>query len=263
MLAELDDVVLYYELAGSGQPLLLIAGTGSDLRYGPDPFAWPGAEEFSVLAFDHRDLGRSLSRSRRMPTMADFAGDAIALVDHVGWGEFSVLGISFGGMVAQELALAAGERVSSLVLACTSAGGRCGASYPLHELYSLAPAERTAELVRLLDTRAELDAKLASAIEGFLVEDRVLAAGEGAPEGLLRQLEARRGHDTCERLAGVRARTLIAAGRFDGLAPLARSERLAAAIPGARLQVFDGGHGFLVQDPTAWPAIAEFLRASD
>jgi 3-oxoadipate enol-lactonase len=262
VLAELDDVALYYELAGSGQPLLLIAGTGKDLRRGPDPFGWPGADAFSVLAFDHRDLGRSVSRSRRMPAMADFAGDAIALADHVGWDEFSVLGISFGGMVAQELALAAGERVRNLVLACTSAGGRCGASYPLHELYSLTPAERTAELVRLLDTRTQLDAKLARAIESFLVEDRNLAASEGAPDGLLRQLQARRGHDTCERLGGVRARTLIAAGRFDGLAPLARSKRLAAAIPGARLEVFDGGHGFLVQDPTAWPVIAEFLLAS-
>jgi 3-oxoadipate enol-lactonase len=260
MFAELDGASLCYELAGSGPAVLLITGTGSDLRQRPGPFAWPGAAGFSVLAYDHRGLGRSVSRSRAQPTMSDFARDAIALADHVGWDEFSVIGISFGGMVAQEVALAAPARVRRLVLACTSAGGRCGASYPLHELYSLTPAERTIRLVRLLDTRTEHDPELAATLERFLAADRSFASGEDAPNGLLRQLEARRGHDACDRLEGVLAPTLVAAGRFDGIAPLERCERLAAAIPDVRMAVFDGGHGFLVQDPAAWPAIARFLH---
>jgi 3-oxoadipate enol-lactonase len=262
MFAELAEVSISYELAGGGPPVLLISGTGSDLRASPGPFAWPGAERFAVLAYDHRDLGSSVSRSGRQPTMADFAADALALVEHVGWDEFSLVGISFGGMVAQEVALAAGARVRRLVLACTSAGGGCGSSYPLHELYSLTPAQRTARLVRLLDTRAGTNAGLARAIEGFLAADRSFATGEDPSAGLLRQLDARRRHDTCARLAQIRAPTLVAGGKFDGIAPLERCERLAEGIPGGRLEVFDGGHGFLFQDPTAWPAIAAFLRES-
>jgi 3-oxoadipate enol-lactonase len=259
MLAQLKDACLYYELAGDGPPVLLISGTGSDLRRPPGPFAWPGAEDFSLLAYDHRDLGRSRSRSQAQPTMEDFAADALALADHVGWESFSVIGISFGGMVAQELALAAGERIERLVLACTSAGGAYGASYPLHELYALSDAERTARLVRVLDTRAEENEELAQAIALYLTVDRSFATGELPPDGLLRQLQARSTHDTSARLTSLVMPTLVAAGRFDGLAPPARSERLAAAIAGARLELFDGGHGFLMQDPAAWPAIAEFL----
>jgi 3-oxoadipate enol-lactonase len=257
--AQLDGVTLYYETSGEGAPVMLIAGTGSDLRQAPGPFAWPGAERFSLLAFDHRGLGRSVADSTAQPTVGDFARDALALADHVGWERFSVLGISFGGMVAQELALAAGERVERLVLAATSAGGGLGASYPLHELYSLAPWQRAARLVRLLDTRTAHDVRLRRAIERYLGEDRAFATREAASPGLLRQLEARRHHDTAARLEQLQLPTLVVAGRFDGIAPVARAAELAGAIEGARLAVFDGGHGFLLQDPAAWTAIAAFL----
>jgi 3-oxoadipate enol-lactonase len=259
--AELGEVTLFYELAGSGPPLLSISGSGGDLRNPPGPFAWPGADGLSLLAFDHRDLGRSVSRSQAQPTMGDFARDALALVDHVGWERFSIFGLSFGGMVAQELALAAGDRVECLVLAATSAGGRLGASYPLHELYELTPRQRGERLVRLLDTRAASDPALAQAIAGYLTVDRTFVAGEPPPAGLLRQLEARRHHDTSERLGELRVPTLVAAGSFDGIAPVANASALAEQIPGARMRVFEGGHGFLLQDPQAWPAIAEFVRA--
>ena len=66
--------------------------------------------------------------------MADFAGDAAALLDHVGWEKANVFGISFGGMVAQELAVTWPERIDRLVLCCTSPGGEGGSSYPLDEL---------------------------------------------------------------------------------------------------------------------------------
>ncbi len=129
----------------------------------------------------------------------------------------------------------------------------------LHELYALPAAERAARLVELLDTRARDRPELAGAIADYLADDRGLAAHEVPSPGLLRQLEARRHHDTSGRLGQLRAPTLVAAGRFDGIATPAASERLAEAIPGARLAVFDGGHGFLLQDPAAWPAIASFL----
>jgi 3-oxoadipate enol-lactonase len=261
-LAELGDVTLNYETAGEGPPVLVIGGTGGDLRRAPGPFWWPGAERFSLLAYDHRDQGRSVARSGEQPTMADFAGDALALVDHLGWDRFSVVGISFGGMVAQVLALAAGARVRRLILAITSSGGEGSRSYPLHELYGLARDERAARLVQLLDTRAATQPRLAEAIAGFLAVDRGLAAREDPPPGLLRQLEARRHHDTSARLHELRVPTLVVAGRFDGIAPVAACEQLARTIPGARLEVFDGGHGVLLQDPAAWRSIAGFLGAA-
>ena len=84
---------------------------------------------------------------------AQSAADAIALLDAVGWERCRVVGVSFGGMVAQELAVTAPDRVVRLALCCTSPGGAGGASYPLQDLVEL-PAGRRAEVgTRLLDTR--------------------------------------------------------------------------------------------------------------
>ena len=256
-IVDLGNVRTYYERNGSGPPLLMLSGTGSDLRGRPNPFSWPGADEFDVLAFDHRGLGRSEPADPdRQPTMADFADDALALVDHLGWTSFSAVGISFGGMVAQEVALRAGDRLDRLVLACTSSGGPGGASYPLHELDGLDPAERVARMVPLIDTRAADDAGLRDLLTAFMSDGLM---PEVQP-GLLKQLEARRHHDTHDRLGDIQAATLVAAGRYDGIAPLPNSEELAVRIPDAELAVFDGGHGFMLQDPAAWPAMAAFLQ---
>ena len=256
---DLGAVRLYYERAGDGPPLLLVNGSGTDLRREPNPFSFPVAKEFDLLAYDHRGLGRSEPIGPdRPPTMADFADDAIALLDHVGWARCRVLGISFGGMVAQEIALRAPTRVERLVLACTSAGGGGGASYPLHETWALQPEARIDQLIELMDTRARTDPEFAGLLRTWMESAE---GGQGdAPEGLRRQLEARRRHDTWDRLADLDAPTLVAAGRYDGIAPLANAEALAARIRGARLAVFDGGHGFFAQDPAAWPVMISFLR---
>ncbi len=80
-----------------------------------------------------------------------------------------------------------------------------------------------------------------------------------AATGLRRQLTARAGHDVVDALGSIVAPTLVCAGRYDDLAPLANSELLAERIPNARLEIFDGGHIFMIQDRTAFPAIAQFL----
>src|SRR5690349_6438262 len=140
--ARLSSASLYYELqAPHGVPepprVLVIPGTGSNLRDPPSPLGWPGSERSAVLSYEHRDLGRSPAAGEEQPSMEDFACDALELTEQLGWQTFAVVGISFGGMVAQELALRAPERVTKLVLAITSAGGAMGSSYPLHELYAL------------------------------------------------------------------------------------------------------------------------------
>jgi 3-oxoadipate enol-lactonase len=258
---ELSDGTLHSEMAGAGPRLLIISGTGSDTRQPPGPFAWPGADGFEVVAYDHRGLGQSIDRAAGQPTMAGFAADALALADHLGWERFNVLGISFGGMVAQELALAAGDRIERLVLAVTSPGGAGGSSYPLHEVFALSPPDRVDLMVGLLDTRA-LDDPDRRAQLAALVRARDGAEPDGVvPEGLRRQLEARRHHDTWQRLPRLSVPTLVLAGRFDGIATLPVVTRLAGAIPGAALEIHDGGHGFLYGDPAAWSQIAAFLRA--
>lgn len=264
--ARLSSATLYYELhapAGVADPprVLVIPGTGSDLREPPDPFTWPGSERFALLSYEHRGLGRSHAAGEEPPEMADFAADALELTEHVGWETFAVVGISFGGMVAQELSLRAPERVSRLVLAITSAGGALGSSYPLHELYALEAAERLDLLVTLLDTRTAQDPQLAAALRAFLAAGHSLHPTASVPDGLVRQLDARRRHDASARIAALRMPCLVAGGRYDGIAPAERSVALAAAVPGARLAVFDGGHGVLAQDPAAWPMIAAFLAA--
>lgn len=256
--ADLDDVRLHYQIGGSGPPLLVVSGSGSDLRERPNPTAWPVAEHFTVLAYDHRGLGQSEpADADHQPVMADFGRDALALVDHVGWSGFGVLGVSFGGMVAQELALVAGDRIERLVLACTSSGGAGGASYPLHELEGLPDVERARRLVAVTDIRTADDPALRAEIMTFVRRSGSPPA-KSAP-GLRRQLEARRRHDTYARLPSLTAASLVAAGRYDGIAPLANSEALAARIPGATLAAFEGGHAFMIQDLSCWAVMTDFL----
>ncbi len=260
-IAELDGVSLYYETAGHGSRLLMISGTGSDLRRRPGPFGWPGADGFEVLAYDHRGLGQSIDHVAAQPTMATFAADALALVDHLGWDDFSIVGISFGGMVAQEVALAAGDRVRRLVLAVTSPGGAGGSSYPLHEMYALGPDERLAQMAAVLDTRTIDDERRRQALTDSIAADRAARPNAIASRGQMRQLQARSTHDTWDRLGELRVPTLVVAGRDDGIASLPVVTRLAEAIDGARLEVHNGGHGFLQRAPDAWAQITEFLLA--
>jgi 3-oxoadipate enol-lactonase len=261
--AELPDVRLYYEHGGSGPRLLFVNGTGTDLRRQPSPLTWPFASDFELLVYDHRGLGRSEPADPdRQPTMADFALDALGLCAQLGWDRFAVLGVSFGGMVAQEIAIRGGDRVQRLVLACTSSGGAGGASYPLQETFGMSPAARAERMPELMDTRAATDPAVGERLRAMMQAAAAPGDGDGdggLTPGLARQLEARRLHDTYDRLDRIVVPTLVAAGRYDGIAPLANSEAIAARIPGARLDVFDGGHVFFFEDPSAWRAISAFL----
>lgn len=259
--AHANGIDLYYELTGRGERLLFVSGTGADLRRTPRLTDGSAFEPFELLAYDQRGLGQSAVPPGPY-SMADYADDAAALLDAVGWESCLALGVSFGGMVAQELALRHPGRVRRLVLACTSAGGAGGASYPLHELVG---RDATASLdlrLQLLDTRwdaawqADNPEMVAMIAQGF----QLGGADDGPGEGPLRQLEARRHHDTSARLGQIRCPTLVCGGRYDGLAPPANSEFLARAIPAAELAFFDGGHLFFMQDPDAMGVMLGFLE---
>ncbi len=261
--AHVNGIDLYYERSGTGPPLLFFNGSGATLA-SMGVLIQPFTERFDVVAHDQRGMGRS-SLPDGPYTMADCAADGAALLDEVGWDTCRVVGISFGGMVAQELAVTSPERVERLGLLCTSPGGEGGSSYPLHELESLPVAERAARGTELLDTRFT-PSYLAEhpdqqGLVDFLVAGQTAERSDDERRGAALQLEARSHHDVCDRLGRISCPTLVASGRYDGIAPPANGAYIAAHVPGAEQRLYDGGHAFFVQDPTALPEILDFLAA--
>jgi 3-oxoadipate enol-lactonase len=254
---------IYYEQRGAGPRLLFVNGSGTTMdeaRLIVDLFA----PRFEVLAFDYRGLGRSRAVTEPYD-MATCARDALAVLDEAGWESARVVGISFGGMVAQELAVTEPGRIDRLVLLCTSPGGAGGSSYPLHELEALDPEERSRARRQLMDTRFD-DEWLAThpgdrrLVEMLAGRDADLTAAPEVLRGKHEQLEARRRHDVWDRLGSIRCPTFIGCGRFDGIAPMVNSEAMASRISRSELHVYDGGHAFLAQDPSSIGEIIEFLE---
>jgi 3-oxoadipate enol-lactonase len=263
--ARVRDLNVYYEIRGSGPRLLYFSGTGGDLRRSPNVFDWPLGQHFEILAFDQRGLGRT-DRPDMPYTMADYAADANGLLDLVGWDRCLAMGVSFGGMVAQEFALRYPQRVARLVLACSSSGGVGGASYPLEKVAHLPLEERVRHSVAQADTRrtAEWQAANAEQWQGLVAQTLTgLKIGADEPNrqiGARRQLEARAAHDAYDRLPNLHMPVFICGGRYDGVAVPANQEAMHTQIPGSRLELFEGGHQFYLQDPKAFERIVAFLK---
>ena len=258
-----DDLYIHYELLGAGPRLLVFNGSGATIA-SARPLIDFLAQSFEVLVHDQRGLGLTgLPSSLDSFTMAAYAADGAALLDHAGWPTARVFGISFGGMVAQEFAVTWPERVERLALLCTSPGGEGGSSYPLHELDALAPDERAGVWLRNLDMRFSPQWLSSHPSDRALVEQA--AAREASPmtpdqiKGARFQLEARSDHDVWSRLERIRCPTFVGCGSYDGLAPAANSEAIASRIAGSELKRYEGGHLFVLQDPRALAEIIAFL----
>lgn len=263
---QVRDIEVYYEIHGSGPRAVVINGTGADLRQNPLRGKGLLERHFEVLMYDERGLGQT-SKPDIDYTMVDYADDAAALMDAVGWPSAHVIGISFGGMVAQHLAIRHPPKVERLVLACTSSGGAGGDSFDLLAVHDLPTDERLRITLPILDSRNDLSvdppvlAPFFDVMMPMMTTGRALNADEpGAAMGARRQLQARADHDAWDRLGEIDTPTLVMGGRFDRQAPVENVERLAEAIARAEVQFFDGGHLFLVQDPTAWPAVVDFFQ---
>ena len=259
--ARVNGIDVYYEHSGEGRRLLFFNGSGASLE-STGPMIDPYRARFEVLVHDQRGLGRS-----EIPTgpytMKDYAADAVALLDFVGWSSCRVMGISFGGMVAQEFAVTVPHRVERLALACTSPGGAGGSSYPLHELGPLDDPARSDRMLSILDTRFTPE-YLAShpadqAVAAMYAARSKMEKSAERLRGESEQLLARSSHDVMDRLPNVACPTLVAAGRYDGIAPLANSEAIVGGIPDSELRIYEGGHVFFLQDGRAITDVVDFL----
>ena len=256
-----NGISVYYEQRGDGPPLVLFNGSGATLAasgFLVDVFA----QRCAVTVHDQRGLGAT-GIPEGPYSMADYAQDADALLTVIGIETCAVAGISFGGMVAQEFAIRFPHRVERLALICTSAGGDGGASYPLHDLAGMPAKDRAALAMQLLDTRFCAEWLANHPSDQYLVKamaDRALVDKTADQvRGEYEQLQARKHHNAYNRLSSISTPTLVAAGRFDGIAPPANAQAIAGQIPNAELKVYEGGHAFFAQDPAAFTDILNFL----
>ena len=253
---------LWYEVRPnpSGRRLLVVNGSGSslsDIALLLDHFS----SRFHVVSFDHRGFGRS-NPSRSAYSMADVAHDASSVISAVGWSSCGVLGVSYGGMVAQHLAVKYPRSVERLVLACTSSGGSGGSSFPLHELADLPEGERSAILPRLIDTRFTPEWLALHSDQALLAATRPAPSSPVERMSATMQFAARRAHDAWEELVSIACPTLVASGTFDAIAPPENGRRLASRISGAEFREYDGGHPFFVQDRRALSDMMDFLEGA-
>ena len=243
-----------YSCAGSGSPVLLIMGFATPAS------AWSHQIEglrhrHQVIAFDSRGVSGSGSPDGPWQ-MADFAADALALLDHLGHARAHVVGQSMGGMTAQHVALQAPQRIASLALLATHAGGPTARNPPLRALPWLllqsVPLRRArvAAMARLLFPAAAR----ASGAMADLVQELDRDYGDGQPsQTVSKTLRAMRGHDTGAQLAQLSALpVLVMRPDQDILIEPAHSDLLHQAIAGSQLVRFaDAGHGAIRQNATA------------
>ena len=230
---------LAYEVRGAGFPLLLINGLGSDR--GEWMAQIPAFGRFRVITFDNRGSGESGTPPGPYTT-TEMADDAAALLSFLGVERSHVLGVSLGGMIAQEVALRHPGRVGRLVLVCTTPGGDATVRPSPEALAAFARArdgDREAELRRTIPFlyTGRFRTGHPEEIEAFIA--RRLAA-PSSPEGYAAQLAAAVGHSAGDRLKEIRSPTLVIAGTADRLVPPVNSERIASRIPGARLVLVPG-----------------------
>jgi 3-oxoadipate enol-lactonase len=209
---------------------------------------------FCCLTLDHRGIGKSSKPSASAsrwpaPSTRVFADDALALLDAVGWSSCAVVGISFGGMIAQELVLARPQAVERLLLVCATSDVASCEGFNLVTLLGEERNERARAMLLLADTRRDEDWLVSS--EGEITVAYVEQAEEaleelpGGAAGRAYQLRARNAHRVAERLreaAGLLPPTCIVAAVFDGIATPRDTQALGQAFGGAPLVWLEAGH---------------------
>lgn len=252
-------------LEGQGPRLLFISGTGGDLRRENTALTSPLSKQFQVLTYDQRGMGQS-EKPDHPYTMQDYAEDAVAILDAYGWDDVLLVGYSFGGMVAQEIAIGWPERVKRLILLATAAGGAGGSSYPLERLSDLPNEERARRGMEIMDLtftpQWQVDNPDAAQlrIKDSMQTQSKFAHEPGATMGAHRQLAARAGHNTYDRLNRITAPTLVLSGTHDGQAPMPAQKAMAEAISNGQFEIMQGSHGMLWESNAVFDRISQYMQ---
>ncbi len=250
-MASVGKIELDYERSGSGPPLLLIMGlSGTALHWG-EPFLEGLRRDFEVIVYDHHGVGAS-SRLDGPITIVEMAEDAAGLLDALGIGSAHVLGISMGGMIAQELALAHPERIRTLTLGCTYCGGN-GSALASPEVSRRLTSARTSgdrELAMRTTWEANVSAAFVDDQDAYADYMAINRRRSVALPVIAAQVKAISAHDTSARLHELTLPTLVIHGTEDEIIPVQNGRLVASYIPGSRLEIFEGvGHLFVWERP--------------
>ena len=257
-----QGIKIAYYTDGQGEPLVLVRGyaTAASMWYAqvPELRRW-----FRVITFDNRDTGNS-DRVEAPYSISEMADDTIGLIEHLNLGPVHLLGVSMGGMIAQQTAIRRPDLVKTLILACTTCNSGQGmATDPeVLKLFATLPELSEEENVRrslpVFFSARSLGQK--ELIDRYVRES---LAQRPPLTTFARHTRAIQGFDLCQELHRIAAPTLIQHGRGDRLLPWANAERLKALMPQARLIGYEGlGHLFFMENPPAVNGdIREFISA--
>lgn len=244
------------EEAGAAAPwVVLVHGLGY-ARWGWEPVIGPLAKQYRLVLVDNRGIGSSDVPPEPYDTLT-MAGDVLAVVDDVGLDRFQLVGTSLGGMIAQQVALRAPDRIDRLVLVCTTPGG--DVAYPLPQ----ATLELIARMPQLPpDEALELAVRNALADRTFTerpeVAQRILhhrRTTSQDPAGWSGQAAAGTGHDLGRRVAEINHPTLVLHGEQDRVVDVRNAAVLAELIPDCRAVVLPAlGHLLFWDDPDRFVA---------
>jgi 3-oxoadipate enol-lactonase len=261
--AQINGIRIAYQQRGTGVPLVMIHGAQGDQSMFNDlaPFF---ASSYRVLTFDQRGSGLS-EKPDADYSIAILADDTAALMDQLGFSPAHIVGVSMGGMIAQELALRHPRKIRSLVLGCTTPGGpnaiRIGGS-AFANAYSTQPMsaeERGRALAEAAFTKGYIEGH--PEIVPAMIEARRQRPIDSA--SLAHRLKAALKHDTYERLAQIDCPTLVITGKDDALISWENSRLLSDHIPGAQFVLLEpAGHCFWLEQPEkSGNAILRFLQS--
>lgn len=224
---------------GQGEAVLFLHGMGCDATdWAPQIEAF--SDQYRCIAIDHRGHGQSDRAVGDGFSIAGFAADALAVLDHLDAATVHLVGLSMGGMVSQRIALDAPERLRTLTLLDTFARpGPLGASMgAMAEEIEKGDLDTFAAGFQAMVFAASTATTKPEVIERFQAQFRA-----NTPACLAWDVRAVASFDVLDELAAIRTPTLVCCGAEDNLTPANQAEEIAAAIPGARLEIIPGaGH---------------------
>ena len=236
---QVGDISVAVQEYGDGEPLLIVNGTSQSLGFWAES-AQVWASRFRVITYDLRGMGGT-GRGEGEISVASLAADARGLLDALEVQRAHVLGYSLGSAIAQELALAAPDKVASLVLLCT--WGRTD-GFQRAVITGLAHPWRTGDMEAALGALGiAFSPQLLDSPEFGALVEQLLPLFPQTPQQIattVEQWDADLAHDTLDRLGDISAPTLVLAGEQDLLTPVWQGQQVAERIPGARYELFTG-----------------------